>query len=175
MCAAGLDDTPLDDQGLRSLSDTQHGLPRLHRVLLFQVYLRVPRPSLANSQRQSSCRCDTSVQLIYKGSYSEYQAYQLTLSCTCLVCPSTYATQRANSCLCNVHQLKRHSSSCLLTMQVGLKNYDPQKDKRFSGTVKLPYMPRPGMKVCHQQSASHDCSGILQCQVCEHDCCSHSL
>ncbi len=32
-------------------------------------------------------------------------------------------------------------------MQVGLKNYDPQKDKRFSGTVKLPYMPRPGMKV----------------------------
>ncbi|DBA94108.1 hypothetical protein WJX82_009479 [Trebouxia sp. C0006] len=33
-------------------------------------------------------------------------------------------------------------------LQVGLKNYDPQKDKRFSGTVKLPYMPRPGMKVC---------------------------
>lgn len=32
-------------------------------------------------------------------------------------------------------------------LQVGLKNYDPQKDKRFSGTVKLPYMPRPGMKV----------------------------
>lgn len=33
-------------------------------------------------------------------------------------------------------------------MQIGLKNYDPQKDKRFSGTVKLPYMPRPSMKVC---------------------------
>lgn len=32
-------------------------------------------------------------------------------------------------------------------LQVGLKNYDPQKDKRFSGTVKLPYMPRPQMKV----------------------------
>ena len=32
-------------------------------------------------------------------------------------------------------------------LQIGLKNYDPQKDKRFSGTVKLPYMPRPGMKV----------------------------
>jgi hypothetical protein len=35
-------------------------------------------------------------------------------------------------------------------LQVGLKNYDPQKDKRFSGTVKLPYTPRPQMKVGHQ-------------------------
>jgi large subunit ribosomal protein L10Ae len=33
-------------------------------------------------------------------------------------------------------------------LQVGLKNYDPQKDKRFSGTVKLPFTPRPQMKVC---------------------------
>ena len=35
-------------------------------------------------------------------------------------------------------------------LQVGLKNYDPQKDKRFSGTVKLPYTPRPQMKVAKQ-------------------------
>ena len=34
-----------------------------------------------------------------------------------------------------------------IELQVGLKNYDPQKDKRFSGTVKLPYTPRPSMKV----------------------------
>ena len=33
-------------------------------------------------------------------------------------------------------------------LQIGLKNYDPQKDKRFSGTVKLPYTPRPKMAVC---------------------------
>lgn len=33
-------------------------------------------------------------------------------------------------------------------LQIGLKNYDPQKDKRFSGTVKLPYTPRSQMKVC---------------------------
>ena len=33
-------------------------------------------------------------------------------------------------------------------LQIGLKNYDPQKDKRFSGSVKLPYCPRPNMKVC---------------------------
>merc|ERR1712212_883572 len=33
-------------------------------------------------------------------------------------------------------------------LQIGLKNYDPQKDKRFSGTVKLRHMLRPSMKVC---------------------------
>ncbi|OLY79612.1 60S ribosomal protein L1-B [Smittium mucronatum] len=32
-------------------------------------------------------------------------------------------------------------------LQIGLKNYDPQRDKRFSGTVKLPYIPRPQMSV----------------------------
>lgn len=32
-------------------------------------------------------------------------------------------------------------------LQIGLKNYDPQRDKRFSGTVKLPQIPRPGMTV----------------------------
>merc|ERR1712038_342665 len=33
-------------------------------------------------------------------------------------------------------------------LQTGLKNYDPQKDKRFSGTVKLKHVPRPKFKVC---------------------------
>ncbi|CAG7723843.1 unnamed protein product [Allacma fusca] len=33
-------------------------------------------------------------------------------------------------------------------LQIGLKNYDPQKDKRFSGTVKLKHIPRPKMAVC---------------------------
>ena len=32
-------------------------------------------------------------------------------------------------------------------LQIGLKNYDPQRDKRFSGTVKLPRVPRPGMSI----------------------------
>jgi hypothetical protein len=32
-------------------------------------------------------------------------------------------------------------------LQIGLKNYDPQRDKRFSGTVRLPQVPRPGMSV----------------------------
>merc|ERR1712212_237452 len=33
-------------------------------------------------------------------------------------------------------------------LQIGLKNYDPQKDKRFSGTVRLKHIPKPKMKVC---------------------------
>ncbi|CRK15764.1 hypothetical protein BN1723_017438, partial [Verticillium longisporum] len=33
-------------------------------------------------------------------------------------------------------------------LQIGLKNYDPQRDKRFSGTVRLPVVPRPGMTLC---------------------------
>merc|ERR1711907_534582 len=40
-------------------------------------------------------------------------------------------------------------------LQIGLKNYDPQKDKRFSGTVKLPPVPRPRMKVCVLGDAQH--------------------
>jgi len=41
-------------------------------------------------------------------------------------------------------------------LQVGLKNYDPQKDKRFSGSVKLPYIPRPKMKVAVLGDAAHN-------------------
>lgn len=33
-------------------------------------------------------------------------------------------------------------------LQIGLKNYDPQKDKRFSGTVKMKHIPRPRFRVC---------------------------
>merc|ERR1711976_87966 len=36
----------------------------------------------------------------------------------------------------------------IIDLQVGLKNYDPQKDKRFSGTVKLRHIPRPKFRVC---------------------------
>merc|ERR1711884_300644 len=33
-------------------------------------------------------------------------------------------------------------------LRIGLKNYDPQKDKRFSGTVKLKHVPRRKYRVC---------------------------
>lgn len=42
-----------------------------------------------------------------------------------------------------------------IELQIGLKNYDPQKDKRFSGTVKLPYIPRPRMKLCVLGDVKH--------------------
>jgi len=43
-------------------------------------------------------------------------------------------------------------------LQIGLKDYDTQRDKRFSGTVKLPHVPRPRMKICVLGDAVH-CEG----------------
>merc|ERR1712126_100271 len=44
--------------------------------------------------------------------------------------------------------LKERKFQETVDLQIGLKNYDPQKDKRFSGTVKLKHVPRPKFKVC---------------------------
>ena len=40
-------------------------------------------------------------------------------------------------------------------LQVGLKDYDTQRDKRFAGTIKLPHVPRPRMKICVLGDAVH--------------------
>merc|ERR1711930_1423 len=40
-------------------------------------------------------------------------------------------------------------------LQVMLKNYDPQKDKRFSGTVKLPNTAKPKFTVCILGNQAH--------------------
>ncbi len=42
-----------------------------------------------------------------------------------------------------------------IEMQVTLKNYDPQREKRFSGTFKLPNVPRPNLKCCMLGNAAH--------------------
>lgn len=39
--------------------------------------------------------------------------------------------------------------------QYTLKNYDPVRDKRFSGTFKLPTVPRPNLKCCVLGNAAH--------------------
>merc|ERR1712194_326174 len=39
--------------------------------------------------------------------------------------------------------------------QISLKNYDPVRDKRFSGTFKLPTVPRPNLKCCMLGNAAH--------------------
>ena len=47
-------------------------------------------------------------------------------------------------------------------LQIGLKDYDTQRDKRFAGTIKLPHMPRPRMKVCILGDAVH-CEQAQRC------------
>jgi len=42
---------------------------------------------------------------------------------------------------------------CLL--QISLRNYDPQKDKRFTGSFRLPVAPRPKLSVCVLGSEAH--------------------
>merc|ERR1712227_130750 len=45
-------------------------------------------------------------------------------------------------------ETKKRKFQETVDLQIGLRNYDPQKDKRFSGTVKLKHVPRPKFKVC---------------------------
>jgi large subunit ribosomal protein L10Ae len=40
-------------------------------------------------------------------------------------------------------------------LQIALKNYDPVRDKRFSGTFKLPTIPRPKLLCCVLGNAAH--------------------
>ena len=42
-----------------------------------------------------------------------------------------------------------------IEIQITLKNYDPQRDKRFSGTFRLPSIPRPNIKACMLGNAVH--------------------
>jgi len=40
-------------------------------------------------------------------------------------------------------------------LQIALKNYDPNKEKRFSGAIRLPNVPRPKFSVCVIGDAKH--------------------
>ena len=42
-----------------------------------------------------------------------------------------------------------------IELQVGLKDYDTQKDKRFAGSQKMPNMVRPKLKICLIGDAKH--------------------
>ncbi|XP_044768614.1 60S ribosomal protein L10a-like [Neomonachus schauinslandi] len=46
------------------------------------------------------------------------------------------------------NQRKRRKFLETVELQISLKNYDPQKDKHFSGTVRLKSSPRPKFSVC---------------------------
>ena len=42
-----------------------------------------------------------------------------------------------------------------IDLQIGLKDYDINKDKRFQGAVKLPNVIRPSLKICVNAAAVH--------------------
>jgi len=42
-----------------------------------------------------------------------------------------------------------------IELQITLKNYDPQRDKRFSGTFRLPVVPKANSSVCVLGNAKH--------------------
>lgn len=65
------------------------------------------------------------------------------------------ALREAISGIMNDSNEKKRKFTETIELQIGLKNYDPQKDKRFSGSVKLPHIPRPKMKVCMLGDAQH--------------------
>ena len=59
-----------------------------------------------------------------------------------------------DDCLKGAEEKKREFVETI-ELQIGLKNYDPQKDKRFAGNIKLPHIPRPKMRVCVLGDAFH--------------------
>ena len=50
---------------------------------------------------------------------------------------------------------KKRNFTETVEIQITLKNYDPQRDKRFSGTFTLPQVPRPNLKCCMLGNAAH--------------------
>lgn len=50
---------------------------------------------------------------------------------------------------------KKRNFTESIEVQITLKNYDPVRDKRFSGTFKLPTVPRPNLKGCVLGNAAH--------------------
>ncbi|KAL3620190.1 60S ribosomal protein L10a-2 [Castilleja foliolosa] len=65
------------------------------------------------------------------------------------------AIREAISTIATEAKEKNRNFTQTIELQIGLKNYDPQKDKRFSGSVKLPHIPRPKMKICMLGDAQH--------------------
>jgi len=78
-------------------------------------------------------------------------------TCPLLFCSKlqTEALKEAISLVVSEAREKNRKFTETIELQIGLKNYDPQKDKRFSGSVKLPHIPRPKMKVCMLGDAQH--------------------
>lgn len=46
------------------------------------------------------------------------------------------------------NETKKRNFLETIELQIGLKGYDTRKDKRFNGSIRLPTVVRPGMRVC---------------------------
>lgn len=68
---------------------------------------------------------------------------------------STETLKEAITAVLKGSETKTRKFQETVELQIGLKNYDTQKDKRFSGTVKLPAMPRPRMTCCVLGDVKH--------------------
>jgi large subunit ribosomal protein L10Ae len=52
-------------------------------------------------------------------------------------------------------EVKKRKFVETVELQIALKNYDPNKDKRFAGAIRLPNIPRPKFAVCVIGDAKH--------------------
>jgi len=52
-------------------------------------------------------------------------------------------------------EVKKRKFVETVELQIALKNYDPNKDKRFAGAIRLPSIPRPKFSVCVIGDAKH--------------------
>lgn len=68
--------------------------------------------------------------------------------------PTATVREAVQSLLTESEEKKRNFQETI-ELQVGLKNYDTKKDKRFAGSIKLPHVPRPNLKVAILGNAVH--------------------
>lgn len=50
---------------------------------------------------------------------------------------------------------KKRKFTETVDLQIMLKNYDPSREKRFSGAIRLPYIPRPRFTICVLGDVAH--------------------
>jgi len=65
-------------------------------------------------------------------------------------------TEAIKAILKNSNETKKRGFLETIDLQISLKNYDPVKDKRFSGVFRLPVIPRPKYSVCILGDAKHE-------------------
>ena len=61
---------------------------------------------------------------------------------------SKISGEHLRQCITDVKAGKKRNFLETFELQIGLKNYDTQKDKRFNGSIRVPYEARPKLKVC---------------------------